>query len=194
MHAHRQRLDQRTGLAGKVGRQAVQQVGRHVDQLGEGAVVHQPGEGEVLAEVVLALLAEPALAAVLAGIGGHQLAGLETADTCAEGDDLAAEFMAEDALALEAGERMGAIGGNEHRTGQVLVQVGAADAAPVHADLHPAGLRAARPGDLFQADVLAAVPYRGLHRQFLAHLDNPCCRCRGGDQTNTLSMASSGAG
>ncbi|EGF47123.1 hypothetical protein AAULR_26256, partial [Lacticaseibacillus rhamnosus MTCC 5462] len=53
VHADRQRLDQRAGLQRKAFGQAVEQLGGYVDEFGEGAVVHQPGEGQLLAEVVL---------------------------------------------------------------------------------------------------------------------------------------------
>ena len=143
MHTHRQWLDQRAGFQRKAFRQAVEQFGRHVDEFGKGAVVHQPGEGQLFAEVVLAGLAETALTAMLAGVGGDLVARRVAFDAFTGGDDLAAELVAEDALALDAGERVRRIHRNEHRAGEVFVQVGATDAAPMHADLHPARLRRA---------------------------------------------------
>lgn len=163
VHAHRQRFDQRAGFGGEIGRQLVEQFGRYVHQLGEGAVVHQPGEGQLFAEVVQAAAAVVAGAAVLAGVGGDPLAGDEAAHAGAELDDLAAEFVAEDALALDAGERVGLLDRDEHRAGDVFVQVRAADAAPVDADLHPAGRRVGGQRYVFDADVLTAVPDGGAH-------------------------------
>ena len=138
VHAHGQRFDEGAGLGGKPAG-SLQQVGGDVDPFGEGAVVHQPGEGEVLADVVEAVAAVVAGAAVLAGVGGDHFAQSEALHAVAELDDLAAELVAEDALALDAGERVRRFHGDEHGAGDVLVQVGAADAAPVHADLHQPG-------------------------------------------------------
>jgi hypothetical protein len=78
VHAHRQRLDQCPGFCWKVRRQLVQQIRRHVDQFGEGTIVHQSGEGQVLADVVQAVGAVVAGAAMLAGIGRHRFADAET--------------------------------------------------------------------------------------------------------------------
>ncbi|MCY1531071.1 hypothetical protein D9M68_662840 [compost metagenome] len=195
MHADGQGLDQRAGFGGETLRQAIQQVRRDIDQLGESTVVHQPGKGEVLAEVVLALLAEPACAAMLAGIGGHALTHGVVPDALAQGDDLTAELVAKDALALQPGERMRRIGGDEYRPGQVFVQVRAADATPLDANLHPARWRVRRAGDVLQTDVAAAVPDRGFHGRLSVHVSLlVVVVVPGSVHTNTLSRASSGAG
>lgn len=102
---------------------------------------------------------------MLAGVCGDRLAEGEAGHAVAEADDFAAELVAEDALILEAGERVRRLHGDEYRAGQVFVQVGAADAAPVHADLHPAGRRLGRERHVFHADIVAAVPDGGAHRR-----------------------------
>lgn len=108
MHADGQWFDQRAGFQRKAFGQAVEQLGGYVDELGESAVVHQAREGQLLAEVVLAGLAETALAAVLAGIGGDLVARCVTLDAVTGGDDLTAELVAEDALTPDAGGAGGA--------------------------------------------------------------------------------------
>jgi hypothetical protein len=163
VHPDRERLDQRPGLGRKVVGQLVQQFGRHVHVLRERTVVHQPGERQVLADVVHPVPAIPAGAAMLARVGRHALAEREAGDARAERRDFAAEFVAEDALAFQARERVRRVDGDEHRPGDVFVQVGAADPAPVHADLDPAGRRVSGDGNLLDADVVAAVPDGGLH-------------------------------
>lgn len=100
---------------------------------------------------------------MLTGIGGHRLADAEAFDALAQLDDFAAELMAEDALALDPGQRVWRLHRDEHRPGHVFVQVGAADAAPLHADLHPTGGRRYRQRHVFDADVVAAVPDGGAH-------------------------------
>jgi hypothetical protein len=175
MHADRQWLDQRAGFQRKTFGQVIKQFGRHVDEFGEGAVVHQPGEGQLFAEVVLAGLAEAALAAMLAGIGGDFVARRVALDAFTGGDDLAAELVAKDALTLDAGERVRRVHRNKHRACEVFVQVGTADAAPVHADLHPARLRRAGQRHLFQADVLTTVPDGGGHGGLAIHGCSSCC-------------------
>jgi hypothetical protein len=94
MHAHRQRLDQRAGFAREAFGQAVEQIGRDVHSLGERTVVHQPGKGQFFTDVVQAMGAVIAGAAVLAGIGSNRIANGVAADALAELGDLAAEFVA----------------------------------------------------------------------------------------------------
>ncbi|MCY1446639.1 hypothetical protein D9M71_632220 [compost metagenome] len=132
---------------------------------------------------------------MLASVGGDALAHGEMRDALAQGDDLATELMAEDALALQAGERMGCVGGNEYRTGQVFMEVRAADTAPLDADLHPAGLWLRREGDILQADVATAVPDCRLHGWLSVHIGLRFVVVMPSSvHTNTLSNASSGAG
>ncbi|MNS93870.1 hypothetical protein D3C72_1280680 [compost metagenome] len=163
MHAHRQRFDQRPGLCRETLRQPVQQVGGHVDQFGKGAVVHQAGEGQALADVVQAVGAVVAGAAMLAGVRSHRVTDGKTFHAFTQLGDLAAELVAEDALALDAGQRVRCLHRDEYRASDVFVQIGAADAAPVHLDLYPAGCRVGRQGHLFDANIIAAMPDGGTH-------------------------------
>ncbi|MNN37519.1 hypothetical protein D3C81_1514700 [compost metagenome] len=100
---------------------------------------------------------------MLAGVRRHRVADREALDAFAEFGDFAAEFVAKDALALNAGQRVGRLYRDEHRPCDVFMQVGAADPAPVHFDLHPARRRVGRQGHLFDADIMAAMPDGSAH-------------------------------
>ncbi|MNF80868.1 hypothetical protein D3C84_631210 [compost metagenome] len=100
---------------------------------------------------------------MLAGVRRHRFTNTEAFDAGAQFDDLAAELMAEDALALDPGQRVWRIHRDKNRPGHVFMQVGSADAAPLHADLHPTGGRRNRQWHVFDADVVAAMPDGGAH-------------------------------
>lgn len=115
-----------------------------------------------------------ARAAVLAGVRRHRVADSKALDAFAEFGDFAAKFVAEDALPLNAGQRVGRVHRNEHRAGEVFVQVGTADAAPVHFDLHPARRGVGRQGHLFDADIVTAMPDGSAHVG-VAQVIHFCC-------------------
>ena len=158
VHTHRQRFDQCPGFGREALRQPVEQVGGHVDQLGEGTVVHQAGERQAFADVVQAMGAVIAGTTMLAGVCRHRVAYRIAFHAFAKLGDVAAEFVAEDALALNAGQRVRGLYRDEHRAGNIFVQVGAADAAPVHLDLHPARRWVGRQRYLFDSNIVAAMP------------------------------------
>jgi len=60
---------------------------------------------------------------VLAGVSRDDLATAETLDAVAELDDLAAEFVTENALSLDAGEWVWRFHRYEHGTCDILMQV-----------------------------------------------------------------------
>ena len=100
---------------------------------------------------------------MLAGVCSHRVADGKAFDALTQFGDLTTEFVAEDALALDAGQRVRRLDRDEYRPGDVLMQVGAANAAPVHLDLYPARRRVGWQGDLFYANVVAAMPYGSAH-------------------------------
>ncbi len=100
---------------------------------------------------------------MLAGIRRHRLANAEALDSGTQFDDFATKLVAEDALALDTGQRVWRVHRDEHRPGHILMQVGAADAAPLHADLHPAGGRRNGQRYIFDTDIVAAMPDGGAH-------------------------------
>jgi len=111
---------------------------------------------------------------MLAGISGNVLANFETGNASAEFSDFSAEFVAENALSLQPGERVGLIDGYEYRAREIFMQIRAADATPMHADLYPSLGGCPRGRDLLHADITATAPYSGLHawlmhRIFFAH-------------------------
>jgi hypothetical protein len=69
----------------------------------------------------------------------------------------------ENALALDPGQRVRCVNRNEHRPGHVLMQIGPTNSAPLHTDLHPAGRWRHWQRNVFDTDIVTAVPDSGTH-------------------------------
>jgi hypothetical protein len=80
------------------------------------------------------------------------------------------ELVPEDLGQLGTGERM-RLGRDHDRAGRVLVQVGAADAAPLRAEQHLVGLEIRGLPDVLDPDVTCGVEDGGLHREPLPWSD-----------------------
>lgn len=127
------------------------------------ALAGQAVEAEVLAEVGLAGLAGRAGVVADDGLDDHAVAGLDVSDVGTNLDDLAGELVAHDDGRGLAGDGCGPPHGDEDRAHEVLVQVGAADAAPVQLDLDVVVLVDLALRDVLDADVPGLVPTCSLH-------------------------------
>jgi hypothetical protein len=155
----RQRLDERGLVQRQLRVDLVHPATAHDDVLRQAASASgQADEVHVLREVVvLALRAGVHVVADDVGLDDDVVADLQVVDALADLADHARELMAERDRALLARDRMRMpLRRAEDRPVQVLVQVGAADAAPGHVDAHRAGLELLL-GDVLDADVVVVV-------------------------------------
>ena len=158
-----ERLDERA----EVGRDVAERVrppGADDALLGEPALLPvEPDEAELAADVVAADRAGGALAADVVGLDGDPVAHRDVRDAVADLGDDAGELVAHHHRHLLAGQRVRrALRRDEDRALEVLVQVGAADAAPLDVDLDLPGADL-RLRDVVDADVAGTVETRSLH-------------------------------
>jgi hypothetical protein len=97
------------------------------------SIGHQTQEGEAVTQHVVAMSAVPARSTFDTGIGGDPVAHTHTCDTLADFDDAARKLMPQCERGHSATERM-RLRGNEHRTREVLMQVGTTDPTPCNFD------------------------------------------------------------
>ena len=152
----RDRLDERRVLERQLGRQRVEDVLRHGDELGERAVlaIVVAGDAEhaaVGAQIHLAAAAGVALAAGDRGIERHAVADSRAIDVAADFDDSAGRFVAHDDRRNAPAARA-----------VVAVDVAAADAAGGDADEHV--VRAERgPVHRYELELAVFGEQEGLH-------------------------------
>ena len=121
-----------------------------------------PTQPIVVAEVRQAAQAVAAAPAEDERHDRHAVAGGGARDALADRDDLAGELVPEDLRVLRAGQRV-RLGGRDDRAGDVLVQVGAADAARRDPDRELARARRGRLGDVLDAQVAGGVEAERAH-------------------------------
>ena len=138
--------------------------------LGDGRELRHPapGVGEPDAAHRRAQMLQPALAigAVTAVRERHDRDAISLADACharTDGHDVARELVPEDLRVLRSGQRV-RLDGCHDRAGDVLVQVGAADAAGDDPDDDLARARRGRLGDLLDPEVVRCVEAKCPHR------------------------------
>jgi len=160
-HADGQRLDQRTRLVADGVGQHVHEVGRHGDVARHPAGAVHADVGDPLAAHQLAGAAVPALAAGDAGVVDDAVARAQALHARAQLDDAARQLMTDRDRQLLSGRRV-RLARDDGGAGQVLVQVGAADAAPGDLEHDLAGGRV-RLRDVVDPQVLATVVAQRLH-------------------------------
>lgn len=132
---------------------------RHIHIGSECAVIVQTRKGKLFTNIVTPFAARLTLAAVLAGIWCNHVAYLHVATPLPTATTLplnSCPRMTLPCLPVSCG--CGGLGGNKYGASQVLVQIRAADAAPIDLDLNPTGSRSGGYGYSFNADVFFAVP------------------------------------
>jgi hypothetical protein len=107
--------------------------------------------------------APPALAAVDQRVERDEIAMTKPRDVRAQLGDSTRDLVPEDEWSLSASEGVCLGDGDEARPVPPLLEVGAADSAPLDCDLDLSRTRAGRLWNLVDAHVAAAVPHDGSH-------------------------------
>ena len=131
--------DQSAFLVGQAVRQADDGGRRDDRELGQAAIGHQAERRPLHAQRVLVAAAEEARAAEQHDLGHDALADTNAADAFTQGLDGAGELVAEGNRGGAAGQEVRYVGGDDGRAGEILLDVGAADAAPGNAQQQLAG-------------------------------------------------------